>query len=148
MIKNLYEAADVMIHANQQILDLTKHVTQFTDVLRHMGQILETGNTNISQVFIRDIQKIKHSCKRTLKEINASIQSKGFRRLVSIKWLFKRTKALELETRLDSQQSMLQCAIQTLTISRLSQMASRYDRQDPEESFHLFSAVPTRTPKG
>jgi hypothetical protein len=122
----LYEAADVMIHANLQILDLAKHVSQFTAVLRHMGQVLESEKLNCSKDVLRDIRKIKHSSKRTFKEINSALKSKRFQHFVPVRWLFKRTKAMELQQRLDSQQSMLQCIIHTLTVSKLSHMDSRY----------------------
>ncbi len=121
----LYETADIMNTANQQIRALAKHVTQFTAVLNHMGQVLKTEKSNCSKEVLRDIRKIKHSCKRTFREIRSTVKAKRFRRFV---WLFKRTKAMELEARLDSQQSMLQCMIHTLTVSKLSHMDSRYAR--------------------
>ena len=126
----LYETADILKHADQQIRVLAKHVTQFTAVLNHMGQVLRTEKANCSKEVLRDIRKIKHSCKRTFREIKSTVKAKRFRRVV---WLFRRTKAIELEARLDSQQSMLQCMIHTLTVSKLSQMDSRYV-QAPEEA--------------
>lgn len=122
----LYEKADILMHANQQIRDLAKHVTQFTAVLKHMGQVLDTEKENCSKELLRDIRKIRHSCKRTFKEINSVVKSKKFRRFVPVRWLFKRSKAMELETRLDSQQSMLQCIIHTLTVSKLGHMDTRF----------------------
>lgn len=122
----LYQAADVMINADQQIYALAKHVSQSTAVLKHMGEVLETEKTNCSKELLRDIRKIKHSCKRTFKEIKFTIKSKRFRFFGSVRWLFKRTKAIELEARLDSQQSMLQCIIHTLSVSKLGRMDSRY----------------------
>lgn len=122
----LYEAADVMTNANQQIFTLAKHVSQFTAVLKHMGQVLETERTNCSKEVLRDIRKIKHSCKRTFREINSTLKSKRLRHFVPVRWLFKRTKAMELEARLDSHQSMLQCIIHTLTVSKLGHIDSRY----------------------
>lgn len=122
----LYEAADIMINANQQLLALAKHVSQFTAVLKHMGQVLETEKANCSKEILRDIRKIKHSCKRTFREISSTVKSKRFRHFVPVRWLFKRTKAIELEARLDSQQSMLQCMIHTLTVSKLGRIDSRY----------------------
>ena len=122
----LYQAADVMISADQQIYALAKHVSQFTAVLKHMAEVLETEKGNCSRKLLRDIRKIKSSCKRTFKEINSTVKPKRIRRFVPVRWLFKRTKAMELETRLDSQQSMLQCIIHTLTVSKLGRMDSRY----------------------
>lgn len=119
----LYETADIMRNANQQITALAKHVTQFTAVLNHMGQVLKTEKTNCSKEVLRDIRKIRHSCKRTFREIKSTVKAKHFRRF---SWLLKRTKAMELEARLDSQQSMLQCMIHTLTVSKLSHIDSRY----------------------
>ncbi|KAL8724345.1 MAG: hypothetical protein Q9181_006866, partial [Wetmoreana brouardii] len=124
----LYETADVMINADQQILALAKHVSQFTAVLKHMGQVLKSEKANCSKELLRDIQKIKRSCKRTFKEIDSTFKSKRFRHFVPVRWLFKRTKAMELETRLDSQQSMLQCIIHTLTVSKLGHIDSRSQR--------------------
>ena len=119
----LYETADIMRNAKREISALAKHVTQFTAVLNHMGQVLKTEKTNCSKEVLRDIRKIKHSCKRTFREINSTVKARHFRRF---NWLLKRTKAMELEARLDSQQSMLQCIIHTLTVSKLSQIDSRY----------------------
>ncbi|KAL8702077.1 MAG: hypothetical protein Q9201_004579 [Fulgogasparrea decipioides] len=127
----LYETADVMINADKQILTLAKHVSQFTAVLKHMGQVLQTEKANCSKELLRDIQKIKRSCKRTFKEIDSTLKSKRFRRFTPIRWLFKKTKAMELETRLDSQQSMLQCIIHTLTVSKLGHIDSR-SKKDSE----------------
>lgn len=122
----LYQTGDIMINADQQIYALAKHVSQSTAVLKHMGEVLETEKANCSKELLRDIRKIKHSCKRTFKEIKATAKSKRFRFLGSVRWLFKRTKAMELEARLDSQQSMLQCIIHTLSVSKLGRMDSRY----------------------
>ena len=122
----LYRTADVMINADQQIYALAKHVSQATAVLKHMGEVLETEKANCSKELLRDIRKIKHSCKRTFKEIKTTTKSKRFRFLGSVRWLFKRTKAIELEARLESQQSMLQCIIHTLSVSKLGRMDSRY----------------------
>ena len=121
--KKLYETADIVGNANQQIRALAKHVTQFTAVLNHMGHVLKTEKENCSKEVLRDIRKIKHSCKRTFRDIENAVKARRFQRLM---WLFKRTKAMELEARLDSQQSMLQCMIHTLTVSKLSHMDSRY----------------------
>ena len=119
----LYETTDNVRNANQQIRDLAKHVTHFTTVLKHMGEVLETQKANCSKEVLRDIRKIKHSCKRTFKDIESTMDTKHFRRVM---WLFKRSKAMELEARLDSQQSMLQCIIHTLTVSKLSHIDLRY----------------------
>ena len=119
----LYETADIMRSAYQQIRAMAKHVTQFAAVLNHMGQVLKTEKTNCSKEVLRDIRKIKHSCKGTFKDIESTVKARRFRRVM---WLFKRTKAMELEARLDSQQSMLQCMIHTLTVSKLSHIDSRY----------------------
>lgn len=142
----LYEAADIMINANQQIFALAKHVSQFTAVLKHMGQVLKTEETNCSKEVLHDIRQIKRSCKRTFKEINSTLRSKHFRRFVPVKWLFKRTKALELEARLDSQQSMLQCIIHTLTVSKLGRIHSRYVQTKYWMNENLLRSVgPSRT---
>lgn len=99
----LYQTADIMINADQQIYALAKHVSQSTAVLKHMGEMLEAERANCSKDLLRDIRKIKHSCKRTFKEIKSTAKSNRFRLLGSVRWLFKRTKAMELEARLDSQ---------------------------------------------
>ena len=122
---SLYQAADVITHANEQIYALAKHVTQFTAVLKHMAQVLKEERKNCSKEVLRDIRKIKHSCKRTFKEIESTLKSQRFRHFGPVRWMFKRTKALELQARLDSQQSMLQCIIHTLTVSKLGHMDSR-----------------------
>ena len=119
----LYETTDNMRNANQQMRDLAKHVTHFTAVLNHMGQVLKTEKANCSEEVLRDIRKIKHSCKRTFKDIKSTVKTKHLRRVM---WLLKKSKAMELEARLDSQQSMLQCIIHTLTVSKLSHIDSRY----------------------
>lgn len=138
----LYKTADIMKNADQQIRALAKHVTQFTAVLNHMGQVLKAENVNSSKEVLRDIRKIKHSCKRTFREIKSTVKAERFRRF---QWLFKRTKAMELEARLDSQQSMLQCMIHTLTVSKLSHMDSRY-AQAPKllGDSHLRSTGPEK----
>ena len=138
----LYETADIMKHANQQIRDLAKNVTQFTAVLNHMGRVLKTEKTNCSKDVLRDIRKIKHSCKRTFREINSTVKENRFRRVM---WPFKRTKAMELEARLDYQQSMLPCMIHTLTVSKLSHMDSRYAQaRDSFGEGHLRSIGPKK----
>jgi hypothetical protein len=123
---SLYEAADVMIHAHQQINSMAKHVSQFTAVLRHLGRVLEAEKANCSKDLLREIRKIKHSCKRTFGEINATVRSKRYQSFVPVRWLFKKSKAKELEARLDSEQSILQVMIHTLTVSKLGDMQSRY----------------------
>ena len=123
---SLYETADVMINAHQQIASMAKHVSQFTTVLRHLGRVLEAEKGNCSKELLRDIQKIKRSCRKTFKEINSTLSSKRSPLLIRFRWLFQKSKAKELEVRLDSQQSMLQTMIQSVTVSKLGDMQSRY----------------------
>lgn len=122
---SLYQAADIMIHAHQQIASMAKHVSQFTAVLRHLGRVLETEKGSCSKDLLRQIKKIRRSCKQTFKEIHATIKSKRYRSFVPVRWLFKNSKAKELEARLDSEQSMLQVMIQTVTVSKLGDMHSK-----------------------
>lgn len=122
----LYEAADIMIHAHQQIASMAKHVSQFTAILRHLGRVLEAEKGSCSNDLLREIRKIKRSCKSTFREIRATVTSKQFRPFVPVRWLFKKSKAQELEARLDSEQSMLQVMIHTVTVSKLGDMQSRY----------------------
>lgn len=128
LVTKLYDTADVMIHADQQIIDLAKHVSQFTAVLKQMGAVLKTEKSNCSKRVIRDIERITRSCKRTFGEIDATLKSKRTQGYVHFRWLFRRKKAMELETRLDSHQSMLQCIIHTLTLAKQSRMDERFDR--------------------
>lgn len=123
---SLYEAADIMIHAHQQIASMAKHVSQFTAVLRHLGHVLEAEKGSCSNDLLHEIRKIKRSCKSTFKEIRATVTSKQSRPFVPVRWLFKKSKAQELEARLDSEQSMLQVMIHTVTVSKLGDMQSRY----------------------
>lgn len=123
---SLYETADVMIHAHRQIASMAKHVSQFTAVLRHLGRVLEAEKGNCSKELLRDIRKIKRSCKRTFEEINSTLRSKRSPLLTRVRWLFKKSKAKELEIRLESEQSMLQTMIQSVTVSKLGDMQSRY----------------------
>lgn len=122
----LHEAADIMIHAHQQISSMAKHVSQFTAVLRHLGRVLEAEKGNCSHDLLREIRRIKHSCVATFKEINATVRSKRYRPFVPVLWLFKKPKAKELEARLDSEQSMLQVMIHTLTVSKLGDLQLKY----------------------
>ncbi|KAL9013387.1 MAG: hypothetical protein Q9173_001915 [Seirophora scorigena] len=121
----LYEQADILLHARQEITSMAKHVSRFTAVLKHTSQVLDAEKENCSKEMLRDIRRIKHSCIKTFKEINSTIQSKRSRFLESFKWMFKKAKARELEARLESLQSMLQCMIHTLTVSKLGKMDSR-----------------------
>ena len=121
----LYETADVMIHAQEQIAGLAKHVSQFTAVLRHLAKVLETGERNCSKDLLREITKIRRSCKATFREIKATIRSPRWRHFAPVKWLFKKAKAKELEAKLDSEKSTLQVMIHTITVSKLGDMQSR-----------------------
>ena len=121
----LYSTADVMMGANQQTMLLARHVSQATAVLKRMGEVLETEKENCSKKLLRDIRSIKHSCKRTFREIRTTVTHKRTRYLTSLGWLFKRTKALELVARLDSQQSMMQSIMQTLTVSKMGHLDQR-----------------------
>lgn len=126
VVTTLYETGDVLIHAHQQIASMAKHVSQFTAVLRHLGRVLEAERGNCSKDLLRDVRKIISSCKGTFKEIKSTLRSKRFRPLIPVRWLFKRSKAKELEARLDSEQSMLQTMIQSVTVSKLGDMQARY----------------------
>lgn len=123
---SLYETADVVIHAHQEIASMAKYVSQFTTVLRHLGRVLEAEKGNCSKELLRDIRKIKRSCKGTFKEINSTLRSKRSPHFIRVRWLFKKSKAKELEARLGSEQSMLQTMIQSVTVSKLGDMESRY----------------------
>ena len=125
LVTGLYKAADNAIHARDQISSMAKHVSHSIAVLKHLAQVLESERHNCSKDVFRDVRKIRRSSKRTFKEIHSTIQPRTFRRLYRTHWLFKKSKACELEARLSSQQSMLHCIIQTLTIAKLGQMDSR-----------------------
>ncbi|KAL8788755.1 MAG: hypothetical protein Q9195_007162 [Heterodermia aff. obscurata] len=109
--KSLYETGDVMIHAHQQIASMAKHVSQFTAVLRHLGRVLEAEKGTCSKDLLHDIKKLQRSCKRTFKEINTTIRPGRLRSFISVRWLFKKSKAKELEARLDSSHAFKNCAV-------------------------------------
>jgi hypothetical protein len=121
----LYEAAETMGHAHQQIASMAKHISQFTAVLRHLGRVLEAEKGSCSNDLLREIRKIKRSCKTTSKEIGSTFKSRKCRTLVPVRWLFKRSQVRELEARLDSQQSVLQVMIHTITVLKLGDMYSQ-----------------------
>lgn len=123
---SLYEAADIMIHAHQQIASMAKHVSQFTAILRHLGRVLEAEKGNCSKDLLHEIRKIRRSCKATFKEINGTVRSRTLRHFVPIGWLFRKAKSIELKSRLDSEQSMLQVMIHTITVSKLGDIQSKY----------------------
>ena len=118
----LYKTADGMISAKQQTLLLAKHVSQATAVLKRMGEILQTEKANCSRSLFRDIQGIQDSCKLTFREIKLIIIPKRSSFLTRMSWVFKKAKATELIARLDSQQSMMQSIMQTLTVSKLGNL--------------------------
>ena len=72
--KNLYDAADVMYHASEEILALAKHVSQFTAVLKRIGEVLESEKANCSKKLLQDIRSIKRSYKKAFKEIEATVK--------------------------------------------------------------------------
>ncbi len=93
---SLYEAAEIMIHAHQQIASMAKHVSQFTAILRHLGRVLEAEKGSCSDDLLREIRKIKRSCKITFKEIRSTFQSKKYRPLVPVRWLIRHSQYLAL----------------------------------------------------
>ena len=121
----LYETTQTVRHADQDILSLARHVSESTAAITHMGEVMKEERDNCSRQVIRDIRKITHSCKRTFREIKSVTKSTRFRHFASVRWLFKRTKATELEARLRSQQSNLRCIIHTLTVAKLGRIDSR-----------------------
>ncbi|KAL8869782.1 MAG: hypothetical protein Q9174_004014 [Haloplaca sp. 1 TL-2023] len=121
----LYEAADVMVNAKPQMMALAKHVSQSTVLLKHLKDVLKTEMKNCSKDVRHNIQSVRHSSLRTFKEIEHAVKSKRTSHFASVRWLFRRTKAMELEARLSSQQSMLQVITQTLTVSKLGSIDSR-----------------------
>lgn len=123
---SLYQAADIMIHAHQQIASMAKHVSQFTAVLRHLGKVLEADSSNCSSDLLCEVRKIKRSCKVTFREIHVTLRSRRRQTFLPIRWLFKKSKAKELEARLDTEQSVLQVMIHTITVSKLGVMQSKY----------------------
>ena len=123
---SLYEAADTMIHAHQQIATMVNNVSQFTVVLRHLGRVLVAEKGSCSNDVLREIRQIKRSCKSMFKEISATIMSRQFRPFVPVRWLFKRSKDRESDARLHSEQSMLHVMIRPVTVSKLGDMQSKY----------------------
>ena len=121
----LYRTADVMRSANKETLLLAKHVSQATAVLKRMGEVLDVENANCSKKLLRDIRRIHYSCKRTFRETRSTAAPKRSTFLTSISWLFKKAKITELIARLDSQQSMMQSIMQTLTVSKLGNLDQR-----------------------
>lgn len=124
--KLLYSASDVLIHAHSQIARLAKHVSQFSRALHHVGRVLETdGKCLCSEQLVHDIRSVLRSCRATLREIRNTTRSGLSRPLQTVRWLFKRGKAKELETRLDSQRGILQIMMHTVTVSRMGQMRNK-----------------------
>jgi hypothetical protein len=122
----LYAAGDVLVHAHGQIARLAKNVTQFTAVLRQVGRVLETDGKGVcSEELLREIRHIVHSSRGTLRQIKETTRSRLAKPWASVRWLFKRSKASELEARLESQKSTLQIMMHTVTVSKLGQMHDR-----------------------
>lgn len=125
--KSLNDAAHDMIYAQKQINSIKMHVSQFNSVLKHLAKVLETHNSICSREALRDIKRISRSCKKTFKEIKRTAESKSKSRLfVAFRWLFKKEHAKEIEARLDAQRSTLQSMIETITLSKLTEVASKY----------------------
>lgn len=129
---SLYEAAHVMYHAHHEIASMASHVSRLTAVLRHLATVLKTEKAHCSSDLLRDIRLIKRSCRATFKEIKATIRARRFRALEPFRWLFKKAKAKELESRLESEQSLLQTMMQTLTVSNLADIRSKLASSQPQ----------------
>ena len=121
----LYGAADVMLHAREQIAQMAKHVSQFAAALRQLGGVLKADKDICSSTLLDQIRQIKRSSRSTFKEIDKIVNSRKLRYFASVRWLFNKAKARELESRLESQKSTLQLMIHTITVSKLADVQSR-----------------------
>lgn len=124
VIKSLTDAAHDMVHAQDQIISIKTHVHQFNNVLKQLAWVLETNNNICSQMALHDIDDICQTCRKTFQEIKTTVESKCRSRFyMSLRWLFKKEEAKEIEVRLDAQKSTLQTMIQTII---LIEVASKY----------------------
>lgn len=127
--KALNDAAHDMIYAQKQINSIKTHVAQFNSVLKHLATVLEADeNTTLcSRQALKDIKRITRSCKKTFKEIKRTVESRSKSRVYkSLRWIFKKQHAREIEARLNAQKSTLQSMIETITLSKLAELASQY----------------------
>ena len=125
--KSLNDAARDMIHAQKQIKSLRTHVQDFNSVLRHLARVLEDDNSICSSGALHDIKRIIRSCRKTFIEIHQAIKyRRDSRLLISVRWLFQKQHAKEIEARLDAQRSTLQSMIETITLSKMAEVAIRW----------------------
>ena len=131
LVKSLYQTGDVLVNAHNQIKSIARRVNQFTRILKHLASVLQAERGLCSEDLLNEVSLIIEICKSTFKEIDATLRSKRFPSLKSVRWVFKKSKAAELEARLASEQSMLQVMIQTVTVSKIGRVQARSSAQSP-----------------
>ena len=131
LVKSLYQTGDILVNAHKQIKSIARRVNQFTRILKHLGSVLQAERGLCSEDLLKEVSLIIEICKLTFKEIDTTLRSKRFPSLQSVRWVFKKSKAAELEARLVSEQSMLQVMIQTVTVSKIGRVQARYSARSP-----------------
>ena len=118
LVINLHKVADNVIHAREQIASIAQHVQDFAMVLQYLARVLETGDEVVPAQLIADLLQLKASCGSMLQNIESLLQCGRSGRFDRIRWAFTRkSKAKELEAKLDSQKTTLQTMIHVVLIS-------------------------------
>ena len=120
--RSLYQTASVPIHASGQVTRMAKHVLQVAMVLRHLGRKLETNHSLCTVELLREVRRIRKSCKSTFVEIEDALAAHN--RLTpgateGLRGLFSEEVAQKLEAQMESQRSTIQVMIQTVALSKL-----------------------------
>ena len=119
----LFDCCRTMKHAHEQINDMAADVALFAGVLEHLGQVLDDQDGLIVDRTVRTINDIVNVGSTIFNEIGMTIKIR--RGMASrVVWLFEKSKAREIKSKLESLKSTLNVMLQTITLSALIKNAS------------------------
>ena len=125
VIKTLHDAAYDMVCARKDIFRMHKRVKQLTSTLHHLTRVLQMDQAYCTENMLHDIRRISRSCKYALREIRRKTSSQTPSPLMAFRWLFMKSKALELEAQLSADKSTLELMIQTVSLAKLGDIRSK-----------------------
>jgi hypothetical protein len=120
---SLFDCCRTMKHAHEQIDDMAVEISLFAGVLEHLGQILEDQDGVIVDGSVRTINIIVNAGSGIFNEIEMTIKVRRSK-TSRVMWLFEKSKAREIKTKLESLKSTLSVMLHTIMLAAIIKNAS------------------------
>jgi hypothetical protein len=113
----LFECGRDMRHWREQTDEIASEVNTFTNVLRELGMVLKVQEGFYTDDAVRIVEATLKDCKAVFKQIRSKIKFKQ-RSTAGLRWLFKKSRAKELKSRMEALKSSMSLILQVVQLGR------------------------------